>query len=103
MSVSPRQGEQSACSVTAAQAPKYRAHASPTMASFLTDLIESVLELPGKFLDVATHDPISAVLLGFGALFVGLAVAAGGVLTLRAVVESLSPFRPAREHRPRGR
>ncbi|WP_135667583.1 hypothetical protein [Halorhabdus rudnickae] len=73
------------------------------MATFLTKLLDSIVEMPAKFADVAMHDPIGAVLIAFGALFVGLAVLAGGVLSLGAVLDLFSPFRPAREHRPRGR
>jgi Na+-transporting methylmalonyl-CoA/oxaloacetate decarboxylase gamma subunit len=73
------------------------------MASFLTQLINSIVDMPGKFVDVMLHDPISAVLVGMGAVFVGLAVLAGGVLTLSAVVEFLTPGRPDREHRPQAR
>ena len=74
------------------------------MADFLTNLLNSIVDMPAKFVDVAAHEPpIGAVLIAFGALFVTLAVLAGGYLTLGAVVDLLTPFRPAREHRPRGR
>ncbi|WP_136689452.1 hypothetical protein [Halorhabdus amylolytica] len=73
------------------------------MATFISDLLDSIVEMPARFVDVAMHDPIGAVLIAFGALFVGLAVLAGGVLSLGAALDLLRPFRPAREHRPRGR
>lgn len=73
------------------------------MVAFLTDLLESVFAMPGEFVEVALHDPIGAVLIAFGALFVGLAVLAGAYLTLGAVADLFRPFRPAREHRLRGR
>ncbi|WP_181686003.1 hypothetical protein [Halorhabdus salina] len=73
------------------------------MVSFLTKLVNSLLDAPGEFVDVASQGPIAALLVAMGAVFVGAAVLAGGVLGLRAVVDLLTPFRPGREHRPRGR
>ncbi|MFW5956285.1 MAG: hypothetical protein ACOCQY_02665 [Halorhabdus sp.] len=73
------------------------------MASFLSELLNSGIDMPGKFLEVATQDPISAILVVFGAVFVGGAVLAGAYLGLGAVVDLLRPSRPAAVHRPRGR
>ena len=73
------------------------------MASFLSDLLNSIVDMPGKFVDVATHDPISAILVAFGALFVGGAVLAGAYLGLGAVVDLVRPSRPGAVHQPRGR
>ena len=41
-----------------------------TLAESGVELVNSLIELPGHFADVAMHDPISAVLVAFGALFV---------------------------------
>ncbi|WP_233263408.1 hypothetical protein [Halorhabdus sp. CUG00001] len=73
------------------------------MASFLTKLVNSLFDAPAEFVDVASQGPISALLVALGALFVGAAVLAGGVLGLRAVVDLLTPFRSDRVHRPRDR
>jgi len=54
------------------------------------ELLDSIIEMPGQFADVAMHDPLSAVLMAFGALFVGLSVGAFGYLSLGALVEFLS-------------
>jgi hypothetical protein len=56
----------------------------------LTELLNSVVEMPFKFAEVAMHDPLSAVLIAFGALFVGLAVGAFGYLTVGSLVAFLS-------------
>jgi len=54
------------------------------------ELLDSIIEMPGQFADVAMHDPLSAVLIAFGALFVTLAVGAFGYLSLGALVSFLS-------------
>ena len=53
--------------------------------SLLTDFIQSVLDMPGEFATVATHDPLSALLVAVGGLFVLLSVGYFGILTLGAV------------------
>ncbi|WP_459192988.1 hypothetical protein [Halosimplex sp. J119] len=54
------------------------------LASSATQLVESILEMPGHFQDVAMHDPLNVVLIGLGALFVTLPVIAMGYLSLGA-------------------
>lgn len=49
-------------------------------------LVESIVEMPSHFADVAAHDPVSAVLMVFGALFVAAASAVFGYLSLGAFV-----------------
>lgn len=56
----------------------------------LTELLDSAIEMPFKFAEVAMHDPLSAILIAFGALFVGLAVGAFGYLTVGGIVAFLS-------------
>lgn len=56
-----------------------------------TRLIESALEAPGEFVDIATHDPLSAVLLVFGVLLVGLPMAVFGVMGIGVIAELLNP------------
>jgi len=73
------------------------------MAGFLTELLDSIVGLPARFGAVAMHDPIGAVLIAIGAVFVGLAVLAGAFLSAGAVLDLVTPFRPGRAHRPRGR
>ena len=58
--------------------------------SLLADLIQSVLDMPGEFATVATHDPLSALLIVFGGLFVLVSAGYFGVLTLGAVVNVLT-------------
>ncbi len=58
--------------------------------SLVTELIQSVLDMPGEFATVATHDPLSALLIAFGALFVLVSAGYFGVLTLGAAVNVLT-------------
>jgi hypothetical protein len=54
-------------------------------------LIDNALRLLELFASVALSDPLSAVLMLLGALFVGIPVAVGGYLTLGAVAELFTP------------
>jgi len=54
------------------------------MQSLTSQLIQSVLDMPGKFLDIALADPLSAVLMLIGAVLVGGASAVFGYLSLGA-------------------
>jgi len=53
---------------------------------FLTQLVDSIVQFPGEFVDVAMHDPLSAVLIAFGALFVTAASAVFGYLAAGAAL-----------------
>jgi hypothetical protein len=68
--------------------------------SLLSDLIGSILETPGRFADVAAHDPLSAVLIAFGALFVFLSVGVFGYLTAGAAVDFLTGGDDAEPRQP---
>jgi len=48
--------------------------------------VQSILDMPGKFAEIAMADPISAVLILIGAALVGAASAVFGYLTLGAAV-----------------
>lgn len=56
------------------------------MQSLVSQLLQSILEMPGRFLDIALTDPISALLILIGAALVGGASAVFGYLTLGAAV-----------------
>jgi hypothetical protein len=58
---------------------------------FVRQLLDSVVRLPGEFAAVALHDPLSAVLLAFGALFVLVSAGYFGLLVLGAVAELFTP------------
>lgn len=62
-----------------------------SIASFLNQLLGSIGKMPGRFADVVLHDPISAVLVGIGALVMTLTLGAGTYLTLGAVVDLVTP------------
>ncbi len=54
------------------------------MQSLPMQFVQSILDMPGKFVDIALADPISAVLILIGAVLVGGASAAFGYLSLGA-------------------
>ncbi|MFC6756419.1 MULTISPECIES: hypothetical protein [Haloarcula] len=54
------------------------------MQSLPMQFVQSVLDMPGKFIDIALFDPLSAVLILIGALLVGAASAVFGYLSLGA-------------------
>jgi len=54
------------------------------MQSLPTQLLQSILDMPGKFIDIALFDPLSAVLILIGAVLVGAASVVFGYLTLGA-------------------
>lgn len=56
------------------------------MQSLPVQLLQSILEMPGRFLDIALQDPISALLILIGAALVGGASAVFGYLSLGAVL-----------------
>jgi hypothetical protein len=57
----------------------------------LAELIDGIFELPGLFADIATHDPISAILILVGAIVLAASFGFFGILVLGAVVEFLTP------------
>jgi hypothetical protein len=58
-----------------------------SLASAAAELVQSLIEMPGRFADVAAHDPLNPVLMLFGVLFVAGSVGMLGYLTLGALVE----------------
>jgi len=54
------------------------------MQSLPMQFVQSILDMPGKFIEIAMADPISAVLILIGAVLVGGASAVFGYLTLGA-------------------
>ena len=56
------------------------------MQSLLTELVQSIIDMPGQFIEIALFDPLSAILILIGALFVGAASAVFGYLSLGAAV-----------------
>ncbi len=61
------------------------------MQSLLGELIDSIVSMPGEFLDVVTVDPLSALLVLVGGLLIGVSVAVMGYLTLGAAVDLITP------------
>ncbi|QLH76180.1 hypothetical protein HZS55_02160 [Halosimplex rubrum] len=55
-----------------------------TLAESATELVDSIVQMPGEFAEVAAHDPVNYVLIAFGALFVAAASAVFGYLSLGA-------------------
>ena len=54
------------------------------MQSLPSQLVQSIVDMPGKFIDIAMADPLSAVLILIGAALVGAASAVFGYLSLGA-------------------
>lgn len=52
--------------------------------SLHSEFIQSLLDMPGEFATVATHDPLSALLVAVGGLLVLVSVGYFGALTLGA-------------------
>ena len=63
-------------------------------------LIESIIDMPAKFAPAVTQDPISAILVALGGLFVFAASAVFGVLTLGAAIDLILPDSEGTTHRP---
>lgn len=68
--------------------------------STVSRLVESVLEMPVRFADIAAHDPLSAVLLVIGALLVGVSSAVFGFLVVGAGVDLVTPDSGGRTYPP---
>lgn len=67
--------------------------------SIASRLVQSLLEFPGMIADVAAQGPIQAILVVFGALFIGAAGLVFGLLALAAIVKLLTPSSsPGRRH-----
>jgi hypothetical protein len=60
------------------------------MQSLPTQLVQSIIDMPGRFIDIALADPISAILILIGATFVGLSSAVFGYLSLGAFLSLFS-------------
>ncbi len=67
---------------------------------FVKELFESVLRLPGEFAGVATHDPLSAVLMAIGTLVVSGTVGYVGYLVLGAAADLLNPTSDGEPRQP---
>ncbi|WP_049903390.1 hypothetical protein [Halococcus agarilyticus] len=61
------------------------------MANIAVRLFNNVFALANDFFEVATTDPLSAILLLFGAVFVLFAVAVLGYLAAGALVSGIMP------------
>ena len=66
--------------------------------SFVTDLIDSIIDMPGEFADVAAQGPVEATLVLFGALFVTAPLAVLAYFTAGAVIDLLLPDSSAVRH-----
>ena len=64
----------------------------------VAELLRSILELPGEFLEVATHDPLAAVLIAIGAVLVGGPMLVGGIYVAGAFLELVSSGPRGEQH-----
>jgi hypothetical protein len=66
--------------------------------SVLSDLIQSIVDMPAEFADIAAQGPIEAFLILMGAVLVGAPVAFFGLLVFGAVIEFITPDSSAVRH-----
>ncbi len=59
--------------------------------SVLSELFQSIIDMPGEFAGVATQGPIEALLVLMGGLLVVVPSAFFGILVLGAVVDLITP------------
>jgi hypothetical protein len=59
--------------------------------SLLSDLIDSIIDMPGEFADVAAQGPVEGLLVLLGALFVIVPTAYFGYLVTGALVDLVIP------------
>lgn len=71
------------------------------MAGFVTELFGSAVDMVGEFGQVASVDPLTAVLLVVGAVLVLFPVAVMGFLSLGALADLVTRDSPGRAHPPR--
>ena len=58
---------------------------------FIRELFQSILDMPAKFADVAMHDPLAALMMVFGSLFVAVSVGYFGLLALGSIADLFTP------------
>jgi len=68
----------------------------------MAGLVQNVIDMVNLFADVATTSPVSAVLLLFGAAFVGISVLAFGYFAVGGIGAAIIPDRPGRGPQQRG-
>lgn len=66
--------------------------------STLSELVDSIIQMPAEFADVALQGPIEATLVLIGALLVGLPTAFFGYLVAGAAVDTVLPESFGAEH-----
>ena len=59
--------------------------------SLLSDLIQSIIDMPGEFADIALQGPVEALLVLTGAVLVGAPLALFTYLLVGAAVELVLP------------
>jgi len=59
--------------------------------SVLSELVQSIIDMPGEFADVALQGPVEAMLVLSGAILVGLPLVLFTYLLLGAAVELVLP------------
>lgn len=68
----------------------------------MVDIIGNVVELVTQIAGIAASDPLSGILVLFGALFMGVSMLAFAYLTLGAVVDLVTPEK-SRAQSPKAR
>ncbi len=68
--------------------------------SIVSQLFESIAQMPGKFATIASHDPLAAVMLFVGSVLMALAMGVFGLLTLGALADFLTPSQSSPPRQP---
>lgn len=67
---------------------------------FVRKLLGSILDLPGAFADVLSHDPVAAVLLVVGGIVMLFSLGFFGLLVLGALADLFTPSPGGRPGQP---
>lgn len=59
----------------------------------MVDIIGNIIKMITQFTDIALSDPLSAISLAFGSIFVAISVGAFAYLALGAAVDLVKPER----------
>jgi hypothetical protein len=66
----------------------------------IRELFQSILDMPAKFLDIAMHDPLAALMMVFGSVFVTVSVGYFGLLALGSIADLFTPEAGGQPRRP---
>lgn len=80
------------------EAHKYWGEKHPDM--FIRRLLQSILDMPGEFVNIATHDPLAAVMLAVGSIIMLVSIGYFTLLALGSVADVFTPEPGGQPRRP---